>query len=78
MKTTSELGWAALDISGVNPDHNGIYTLKIINSEGEAASSASIKVICNFNPEKFTTRFESIHSIICLFIHITCIIVAFE
>ncbi|CAG9532190.1 unnamed protein product [Cercopithifilaria johnstoni] len=44
VKTTSELGWAALDIDGVNPDHNGIYTLKIINSEGEAASSASIKV----------------------------------
>ncbi|VDK72603.1 unnamed protein product [Litomosoides sigmodontis] len=44
MKTTSELGWAALDIGGVNPDHNGVYTLKIINSEGEAASSASIKV----------------------------------
>ncbi|OZC07058.1 hypothetical protein X798_05950 [Onchocerca flexuosa] len=44
VKTRSELGWAALDIGGVNPDHNGVYTLKIINSEGEAASSASIKV----------------------------------
>lgn len=44
VKTRSELGWAALDIDGVNPDHNGIYTLKITNSEGEAASSASIKV----------------------------------
>ncbi|VDK66159.1 unnamed protein product, partial [Onchocerca ochengi] len=44
VKTRSELGWAALDISGVNLDHNGVYTLKIINSEGEAASSASIKV----------------------------------
>nr|CDQ05422.1 BMA-KETN-1, isoform j [Brugia malayi] len=44
IKTRSELGWAALDIGGVNPDHNGVYTLKIINSEGEAASSASIKV----------------------------------
>uniref|UniRef100_A0A915PRJ2 Ig-like domain-containing protein n=1 Tax=Setaria digitata TaxID=48799 RepID=A0A915PRJ2_9BILA len=44
VKTRSELGWAALDINGVNLDHNGIYTLKIINSEGEAASSASIKV----------------------------------
>ncbi|VDK45179.1 unnamed protein product [Anisakis simplex] len=44
IKTRSELGWAALDINGVNLDHNGIYTLKIVNSEGEAASSASIKV----------------------------------
>ncbi|KAM3716725.1 Kettin [Dirofilaria immitis] len=44
VKIRSELGWAALDINGVNPDHNGVYTLKIINSEGEAASSASIKV----------------------------------
>ncbi|VDN06754.1 unnamed protein product [Thelazia callipaeda] len=44
VKTQSELGWATLDIGGVNLDHNGIYTLKIINSEGEAASSASIKV----------------------------------
>uniref|UniRef100_F1KPJ7 Titin n=1 Tax=Ascaris suum TaxID=6253 RepID=F1KPJ7_ASCSU len=44
IKTRSELGWAVLDINGVNLDHNGIYTLKIINSEGEAASSASIKV----------------------------------
>lgn len=44
VKTRSELGWATLDINGVNLDHNGIYTLKIVNSEGEAASSASIKV----------------------------------
>lgn len=44
IKTKSELGWATLDINGVNVDHSGVYTLKIINSEGEAASSASIKV----------------------------------
>uniref|UniRef100_A0A915DZ78 Ig-like domain-containing protein n=1 Tax=Ditylenchus dipsaci TaxID=166011 RepID=A0A915DZ78_9BILA len=44
IKTRGELGWACLDINGVNMDHNGVYTLKIVNSEGEAASSASVKV----------------------------------
>lgn len=44
IRTRTDLGWAALDISGVNLDHVGVYTLKIANSEGEAASSASIKV----------------------------------
>uniref|UniRef100_A0A914H0K8 Ig-like domain-containing protein n=1 Tax=Globodera rostochiensis TaxID=31243 RepID=A0A914H0K8_GLORO len=45
VRTRTDLGWAALDISAVNPDHEGVYTLKIANSEGEAASSASIKVV---------------------------------
>ena len=44
IRTRSELGWASLDISAVNPDHEGVYTLHISNTEGEAASSASIKV----------------------------------
>lgn len=44
IKTRSELGWACLDIGAVNLDHNGVYTVKISNSEGEAASSATIKV----------------------------------
>ncbi|KAL3105626.1 hypothetical protein niasHT_021729 [Heterodera trifolii] len=44
IRTRNDLGWAALDISAVNMDHEGVYTLKIVNSEGEAATSASIKV----------------------------------
>lgn len=44
VKTRSELGWACLEISAVNMDHNGVYTLHLVNSEGEAASSASVKV----------------------------------
>lgn len=44
IKTRSELGWAALDITTVNPDHEGVYTLRIINTEGEAATSATIKI----------------------------------
>ncbi|TKR69858.1 hypothetical protein L596_021954 [Steinernema carpocapsae] len=44
VRTHHELGWACLDINGVNLDHNGVYTLKIENSEGEAATSGSIKV----------------------------------
>ncbi|KAK0408252.1 hypothetical protein QR680_003855 [Steinernema hermaphroditum] len=44
VRTHHELGWACLDIHGVNLDHNGVYTLTLKNSEGEAASSASIKV----------------------------------
>lgn len=44
VRTRADLGWAALDISACNPDHEGVYTLHIVNSEGEAASSASIKV----------------------------------
>uniref|UniRef100_A0A914PTN8 Ig-like domain-containing protein n=1 Tax=Panagrolaimus davidi TaxID=227884 RepID=A0A914PTN8_9BILA len=44
IRTRSELGWATLEISAVNPDHEGVYTLHISNTEGEAASSATIKV----------------------------------
>lgn len=44
VRTRSELGWACLDISAVNLDHEGVYTLRITNSEGEAASSATVKV----------------------------------
>ena len=44
IRTRQDLGWAALDINGVNMDHVGVYTLKIANSEGEAATSASVKV----------------------------------
>ncbi|MFH4979231.1 hypothetical protein AB6A40_005940, partial [Gnathostoma spinigerum] len=44
IKTRSELGWATLEIDGVNPDHNGVYTLKIANTEGEASCSATVKV----------------------------------
>uniref|UniRef100_A0A913I9R6 Ig-like domain-containing protein n=1 Tax=Strongyloides stercoralis TaxID=6248 RepID=A0A913I9R6_STRER len=40
-----ELGWSCLDINGVNPDHNGVYTLKIKNTEGDAACSCSVKVL---------------------------------
>uniref|UniRef100_A0A7E4ZS77 Immunoglobulin I-set domain protein n=1 Tax=Panagrellus redivivus TaxID=6233 RepID=A0A7E4ZS77_PANRE len=44
IKTRHELGWASLDIAAGNPDHEGVYTLNIANSEGDASSSASIKV----------------------------------
>ncbi|CAJ0586229.1 unnamed protein product, partial [Mesorhabditis spiculigera] len=44
VQTRHELGWATLDILSVNPDHEGIYTFKIQNSQGEAASSAAVKV----------------------------------
>ncbi|CAD6198030.1 unnamed protein product [Caenorhabditis auriculariae] len=44
VQTRHELGWATLDISSVNEDHNGVYTLTITNSEGEAVSTASIRV----------------------------------
>lgn len=44
VKTRAELGWACLDINGVNLDHEGVYTLRVVNSEGEAASSATVKV----------------------------------
>ncbi|ULT87824.1 hypothetical protein L3Y34_007185 [Caenorhabditis briggsae] len=44
VQTKHELGWATLDISSVNEDHNGVYTLTISNSEGEAVSTASIRV----------------------------------
>uniref|UniRef100_A0A0N5C356 Ig-like domain-containing protein n=1 Tax=Strongyloides papillosus TaxID=174720 RepID=A0A0N5C356_STREA len=40
-----ELGWSCLDINGVNPDHIGVYTLKIKNTEGEAACSCTVKVL---------------------------------
>lgn len=44
IRTKAELGWAYLEILAVNPDHNGVYTIKIANTEGEAAASASVKV----------------------------------
>lgn len=37
IRTRVDLGWAALDIGAVNMDHVGVYTLKIVNTEGEAA-----------------------------------------
>nr|CAD2187171.1 unnamed protein product [Meloidogyne enterolobii] len=44
IRTRNDLGWAAIDINGVNPDHTGVYTLHIVNTEGEAATSATVKV----------------------------------
>ncbi|CAB3397921.1 unnamed protein product [Caenorhabditis bovis] len=44
VQTRHELGWATLDILSVNEDHNGLYTLTISNSQGEAVSTASVKV----------------------------------
>lgn len=52
IRTRTDLGWAALDIAAVNPDHEGVYTLHIANTEGEAATSASVKVICDWFLEK--------------------------
>ncbi|RCN50589.1 immunoglobulin I-set domain protein [Ancylostoma caninum] len=45
IQTRQELGWATLDILSANEDHNGVYTLTITNSEGEAVSTAMVKVI---------------------------------
>jgi len=45
VRTVVELGWAALDIQSANLDHIGIYILTITNTEGEASSSATIKVV---------------------------------
>ncbi|KIH48203.1 immunoglobulin I-set domain protein, partial [Ancylostoma duodenale] len=45
VQTRQELGWATLDILSANEDHNGVYTLTITNSEGEAVSTAMVKVV---------------------------------
>ncbi|CAI4222564.1 unnamed protein product [Auanema sp. JU1783] len=57
VQTRHELGWATLDILSVNEDHNGIYTLTISNEEGEALSTASIKVEGS-GPVHSSTRHE--------------------
>ncbi|KAI6230227.1 Hemicentin-1 [Aphelenchoides fujianensis] len=44
IRTRSELGWACLIIDAVNLDHQGVITLKIRNTEGEAATSAKISI----------------------------------
>ncbi|PAV62890.1 hypothetical protein WR25_23783 isoform D [Diploscapter pachys] len=44
VQTRHELGWATLDILSANEDHNGVYTLTISNSEGEAVSTCQVKV----------------------------------
>jgi hypothetical protein len=44
IKTRNELGWACLEINGVTLDHNGVFTLIIRNTEGEAATSATVKI----------------------------------
>lgn len=44
VKTGTELGTASLHIDSANPGHAGLYTLKIRNGLGEAASSATVKV----------------------------------
>lgn len=45
VKTGCDLGYATLDIQNAYVDHAGIYTLKLKNAEGEAATSASVKVL---------------------------------
>ncbi|EYC08130.1 hypothetical protein Y032_0067g131 [Ancylostoma ceylanicum] len=45
VQTRQELGWATLDILSANEDHNGVYTLTISNSEGEAVSTTMVKVV---------------------------------
>ncbi|VDO67652.1 unnamed protein product [Heligmosomoides polygyrus] len=57
IQTHHELGWATLDIPTANEDHNGIYTLTISNSEGEAVSTAPVKVT-NLAPVLGDTRHE--------------------
>lgn len=44
-KTKCELGLATLDISSAHADHSGLYTLRLRNSEGEAVSSCSVRVL---------------------------------
>lgn len=58
IRTRNDLGWAAIDINGVNPDHTGVYTLHIVNSEGEAATSATVKVNSNFYLKIFVSKFD--------------------
>ncbi|VDO27823.1 unnamed protein product [Haemonchus placei] len=57
VQTHHELGWATLDIPMANEDHNGIYTVTITNSEGEAVSTAPVKVT-NLAPVLGDTRHE--------------------
>lgn len=45
VKLSGDLGWACLDIGAVNMDHVGVYTLKIENSEGDAARYEKIGAI---------------------------------
>ncbi|ETN87097.1 hypothetical protein NECAME_01255 [Necator americanus] len=57
IQTRQELGWATLDILSANEDHNGVYTLTISNSEGEAVSTAMVKVVGSA-PVQGDTRHE--------------------
>uniref|UniRef100_A0A7I4YU80 Ig-like domain-containing protein n=1 Tax=Haemonchus contortus TaxID=6289 RepID=A0A7I4YU80_HAECO len=57
VQTHHELGWATLDIPMANEDHNGIYTVTITNSVGEAVSTAPVKVT-NLAPVLGDTRHE--------------------
>ncbi|WKY10685.1 hypothetical protein Q1695_002781 [Nippostrongylus brasiliensis] len=57
VQTHHDLGWATLDIPMANEDHNGIYTLTISNQEGEAVSTAPVKVT-NTAPVIGDTRHE--------------------
>lgn len=45
VKTNCDLGYATLDIQNAYADHSGLYTLKLKNSEGEAITSNSVKVL---------------------------------
>lgn len=45
VRTSHELGIAVLDIVNAYPEHSGMYTLKISTVAGEAATSATVKVL---------------------------------
>ncbi|KAI6199682.1 hypothetical protein M3Y96_00652800 [Aphelenchoides besseyi] len=59
VRTRSELGWACLEIGAVNPDHEGVYTIKIENTVGDAATSAKITCVGVGNVLGHTTHEES-------------------
>jgi hypothetical protein len=53
IKQTHDFGFVALDIQGVRPEDQGTYIAKAQNLVGEAVTTASLQIICNYNNSFF-------------------------
>lgn len=64
-----DFGYVALNMKYVNPEDSGTYTCRAVNDLGEAVTSATLFVQCQYNlisvslfiEIKTKNRFETIH-----------------
>ena len=47
-KPTHDFGYVALDIAGLRPEDEGIYSCRARNDLGEAVTTASVRIRCEY------------------------------